>query len=172
MADNTTGDDLNECATGVGTERTRRRKPSWPAAAGIAGPACGKMLAPPNKRHFLRGVKHGVVRGVNSVVLRGYEGDVRRDVRDIAAGHAHWNPQTGRYEINGRSYGVEESGTVFPDSGDGIVKLNRLQYNALKEIAKVGGDLEKAETLRVDPRFQRKPEVIVLAMAVYNGTCK
>jgi hypothetical protein len=63
-----------------------------------------------------------MVRPDNSVVLRGNEDAMRDDVAQIAAGNARWNPSANRYEINGRSYGVEPSGTVFPDSGPSIVK--------------------------------------------------
>ncbi|MFC7533878.1 hypothetical protein [Actinoplanes sp. GCM10030250] len=144
--------------------------PPWRGRDDIAGPARGKDLDPPNNRHTLAGVKHGLVRPENSVILRGNEDAVRGDVREIAAGNAAWNPQTGRYEINGRSYGIEPSGTVFPDSGPGIARLDRNEYAALREIARADGDVEKVAAFQRDPRFLNNPEAIVKAKSIYDGT--
>ena len=83
---------------------------------------------------------------------------------------ARWNPETQRYEINGRSYGVEPSGTVFPDSGTGVVKLDRNEYAALVEIARAGGDPSRAPALTRDPRFVNNPGAVAKAKAIYDGT--
>lgn len=91
-------------------------------------------------------------------------------MRQIAAGNATWLPRTQRYEVNGRSYGVEQSGTVFPDSGAGIAKLDRNEYAALKEIAKANGDLSKVPAFSKDPRFVNNPQAIAKAKAIYDGT--
>jgi len=117
-------------AAGVGA-RPVPAGPPWPVAEGVDGAARGKTLNPPNARHTVAGARSGMVRPDNSVVLRGNEDAMRDDVAQIAAGNARWNPATNRYEINGRSYGVETNGTVFPDSGPGIVKLDRNEYAAL-----------------------------------------
>ncbi|WP_030459528.1 hypothetical protein [Kitasatospora sp. NRRL B-11411] len=146
--------------------------PPWPVVDGIAGAARGKSLNPPHRRHTLAGVKGGQVKGENSVILRGYESAVHDDVAQIAAGRAHWNAQTQRYEINGRSYGVEPHGTVFPDSGVGIVNMDRNEYAALKELAKADGDPSKVPAFSRDPRFRDNPHVITKAHAVYHGTHK
>ncbi|MFJ1753605.1 hypothetical protein [Kitasatospora sp. NPDC088134] len=74
--------------------------PPWPVVDGIAGAARGKSLNPPHRRHTLAGVKGGQVKAENSVILRGYESAVHDDVAQIAAGQAHWNAQTQRYEIS------------------------------------------------------------------------
>ncbi|MEW1909444.1 hypothetical protein AB0442_13460 [Kitasatospora sp. NPDC085895] len=144
--------------------------PPWPAKDGIPGAARGKSLNPPHKRHTLSGVRNGQVKAENSVILRGHEKDVHDDVAQIAAGNARWNAQTQRYEINGRTYGVEPHGTVFPDSGKGIVNMDRNEYAALKEIAKAGGDPSKVPAFTRDPRFRDNPQAIAKALAVYNGT--
>ena len=106
----------------------------------------------------------------NTVYLRGHEGVVTADVQAIAAGEAVWNAEKQRYEINGRSYGVESTGTVFPDSGAGMVKLDRNEYAALKEIVRAGGDLSAAPQLSRNPRFAENPEAVAKAKAIYDGT--
>ncbi|WP_306212352.1 hypothetical protein [Actinoplanes sp. RD1] len=106
----------------------------------------------------------------NTVYLRGFEDVAHRDVRAIAAGDAAWNPETQRYEINGRSYGVEERGRVFPDSGAGMVKLDRNEYAALREIVRAGGDVSAAPQLSRNPRFVENPGAVAKAKAIYDGT--
>ncbi|GLY31764.1 hypothetical protein Kisp02_51290 [Kineosporia sp. NBRC 101731] len=73
--------------------------------------------------------------------------DVSGDLRDIQEGRAPWNRSTSRYETpSGRTYGVEEpSGTVFPDSGPGLINLGRHEYHALKHYIQADGDRRKAE---------------------------
>ena len=144
--------------------------PPWPARDDIPGPARGKDLNPPHNRHTVNGARHGEVKPENSMILRGNEDSVRRDVSEIAAGNAQWNPQTGRYEINGRTYGVEQNGTVFPDSGPGIVKLDRNEYAALKEIARADGDVSKVNAFTRHPRFVNNPDAIATAKSIYDGT--
>jgi hypothetical protein len=144
--------------------------PPWPVAEGVDGAARGKTLNPPNARHTVAGARSGMVRPDNTVVLRGNEDAMGNDVAQIAAGNARWNPATNRYEINGRSYGVEANGTVFPDSGPGLVKLDRNEYAALTEIAKAGGDPAKVPAFQHNPRFTNNPDAIAKAKAIYDGT--
>jgi hypothetical protein len=144
--------------------------PPWPARDDVRGAARGKDLNPPNNRHTVAGARHGEVGAVNSLILRGNESAVRDDVARIAAGDARWLPETNRYEINGRTYGVEPSGTVFPDSGPGIVKLDRNEYAALKQIAIAGGDVDSVRVFTRDPRFVNHPEAIAKAKSIYDGT--
>jgi len=115
--------------------------PPWPAAPSVTGAARGASPNPPHRRHTITGARNGRIDEDNTVFLHGYQNVAPQDVQAIAAGHATWNPQTQRYEISGRSYGVESNGTVFPDSGTGMVKLDRNEYAALKEIVRAGGDL-------------------------------
>ena len=144
--------------------------PPWPARDDIPGQARGKLLNPPNDRHTVAGARHGQVNADNSVILRGGESAVREDIGQIAAGNAEWNPLTGRYEMNGRSYGIEPNGTVFPDAGPGIVKLDRNEYAALKEIARADGDIDSVKAFTHNPRFLSNPDAIAKAKAIYDGT--
>lgn len=104
------------------------------------------------------------------MILRGYEQQVNQDIADIAAGRAVFREKLGRYEINGRTYGVEPTGKVFPDSGPGIVELDRNEYLALKAITKAKGNAESVQAFVKDPRFIENPEAIQKAQAVYDGT--
>jgi hypothetical protein len=156
-------------AAGAGT-RPVPAGPPWPVADGVDGAARGKTLNPPNARHTVAGARSGMVRANNSVVLRGNEDAMRDDVAQIAAGNARWDKDASRYEINGRTYGVEPGGTVYPDSGPGIVKLDRNEYAALTEIAKAGGDPARVPAFTYDPRFVSNPDAIAKAKAIYDGT--
>jgi hypothetical protein len=142
----------------------------FPVASGVAGPARGRKLRMPNPRHTVRGARDGQVRPRNTVILTGYEQAVREDVEGIAAGRAELDHAGSVYSINGRSYGVEPQGTVFPISGPGLVQLDRNEYAALSEIAKAGGDIERVEAFRRNPRFTRNPDAVARAKAIYEGT--
>ncbi|MFG1805200.1 hypothetical protein [Streptomyces sp. NPDC049040] len=142
----------------------------WPTPDSVPGPAKGRSLRPPNARHTVSGAASGEVEADNSVILRGYQQQVNQDIADIAAGRAKFDEKSTRYEINGRTYGVEPTGTVYPDSGPGIVKLDRNEYAALKEIAKAKGNLEAAPQLTRAPRFTNNPEAVQKALAIYEGT--
>ena len=144
--------------------------PPWPAGDSVTGSARGESLKPPHPRHTIAGARHGKVDKDNTVFLRGHEGVAAQDVREIAAGDAFWDTATQRYQVNGRSYGVEPGGRVFPDSGAGMVKLDRNEYAALKEIARAGGDLSAAPQLSRNPRFTDHPEAVAKAKAIYDGT--
>ncbi|HEY0698044.1 MAG TPA: hypothetical protein VGD43_09575 [Micromonospora sp.] len=94
----------------------------------------------------------------------------RDDIAQIAAGRAKWDKDIQRYEINGRLYAVESTGTVFPVSGVGVAQLDRNEYAALKEIARAQGDLTKAPQLAREPRFVNNPEAVAKAKQIYDGT--
>jgi hypothetical protein len=142
--------------------------PPWPARDDIPGAARGKTLNPPNKRHTVSGVKSGQVKGDNSLILRGYEQSVHEDVAGIAAGHADWDPVAQRYTINGRSYGIEPSGTVFPVEGDGIINLSRNQYAALQHLIRAGGDPAAVPAFSRSPQFLKDPESVETALDLYR----
>ncbi|RZT79053.1 hypothetical protein EV382_2249 [Micromonospora violae] len=113
------------------------------ARKAIPGPAGKIPLKPPNSRHNLDSIRpKSPSKEVNTVVLPGT--DVAKDLDDIAAGRATWDPDRQRYLVNGRTYAVEPSGTVFPEAGPGLEQLNRAEYGALKEYIAAGGDIEKA----------------------------
>ncbi|WP_162688499.1 RHS repeat-associated core domain-containing protein [Streptomyces sp. ICC4] len=144
----------------------------WPASSDIPGPAAGKNLKAPNARHTVSGSASGEVRGNNTVILRGEMGTVKQDVADIASGKAAYISELDRYQVNNRLYGVEHSGTVFPDSGPGFVSLDRNEYAALQQVAKAKGDLSAAPQLSRNPRFTNNPGIVEKALAIYNGTYK
>lgn len=145
---------------------------SWKASDDIRGPAAGKDLRSYNPRHTISGAgRNKNFREENSVIMKGKEGEIKKDIEEIAKGNARYNKETDRYEINGRSYGVESGGTIYPDSGPGIVKLDRNEYAALSLISKAKGDMASIEKrLTMDPRFANNPEAVQKAIAVYNGT--
>jgi hypothetical protein len=78
--------------------------------------------------------------------------DVAGDLAGISAGRGRWVEETSRYEINGRTYAVESTGTVFPEAGPGFVKLSRSEYKVLKQLIGSDGDFDAAQdALRRDP---------------------
>jgi len=115
------------------------------------GPAAKIPLKPPNARHNLDSIRPGSpAKDKNTVVLPGT--DVAADLADISAGRGTWNTETNRYEVNGRTYAVESTGTVFPVSGPGFVNLSRSEYKVLKQLIGSGGDVDAARNaLRRDP---------------------
>ncbi|MGW6617759.1 hypothetical protein ACWGA0_30435 [Streptomyces erythrochromogenes] len=124
----------------------------------------------PNGRHTVSGAASGEIKESNSVILRGHQGHIAQDISDIAHGKAAYDPAIDRYEVNGRTYGVEPSGRVYPDAGPGIVKLDRNEYAALQQIAKAKGDISAAPQLTRAPRFTNNPGLVEKALAIYNGT--
>ncbi|MBL1106902.1 hypothetical protein JK361_20220 [Streptomyces sp. 5-8] len=164
------GDAYAMRVSGSGGAATGPGKGPWPVVNGVNGPAAGKSLLPPNPRHTVSGAGSGEIKEVNSVFLRGYERHANQDVADIAAGNATWRAQISRYQINGRTYEVEPSGRVFPDSGEGIVKLDRNEYAALQQIVKAKGDISAAPQLTRAPRFVNNPQAVQKALDIYNGT--
>ncbi|MER6114769.1 hypothetical protein [Streptomyces sp. NPDC001743] len=101
--------------------------------------------------------------------MRGHEGEVAQDIEGIAAGRAKWMESLTRYKINGRTYAIEDNGTVFPDSGPNIVNLNRVEYAALRQIVRARGDISAAPQLARNPKFLQNPEAIEKALKIYNG---
>ena len=144
----------------------------WQAGDDVVGPARGKTLRFPNKRHTVSGAGGGRVGEANTVILRGNEDLVRADIEGIAKNRATLSADGNTYEINGRKYRVEDNGTVFPVSGPGLVEMDRTEYAALKEIVRNKGDLSKSQQLQRDPKFVDNPEKVAKAKQVYDGTYK
>jgi len=117
----------------------------------VRGPAAKIPLKPPNNRHNLNNIRSkSPAKEKNTVVLPGT--DVAGDLEGISAGRGRWVEETSRYEINGRTYAVESTGTVFPDSGPGLVNLSRSEYKVLKQLIGADGDINAArDALRRDP---------------------
>ncbi|MFE7381455.1 Hint domain-containing protein [Streptomyces zhihengii] len=141
----------------------------WQTDPSVKGPAAGKKLKPPHKRHTVAGAKNGMVKEKNTVILKGREADVDADIQAIAEGKAKLVDNGSAYEINGRKYGVEENGRTFPISGNGLVELDRNEYAALTEIAKAGGRTDVPALTR-NPRFANNPAAVEKAKQVYDGT--
>ncbi|MFF8928215.1 hypothetical protein ACF1AO_13190 [Streptomyces longwoodensis] len=142
----------------------------WPAREDIPGPAAGQELKRPNSRHTISGAGSGEIKERNSLILRGYSDEIDRDIAAIAEGKANLAKDGNRYEINGRTYGVEPGGRVYPDSGPGIVNLDRNEYAALQQLVKAKGDISAAPQLTRNPRFVNNPQAVQKALAIYNGT--
>ncbi|MDT0452392.1 hypothetical protein [Streptomyces hesseae] len=157
-------------ADGRDHEAPPQRKGVWPARHDIPGPAAGEELKRPNPRHTPNGAAGREIKPKNSVILRGYLGKVDRDIEAIADGRAKLTEDGNRYEIDGRTYGVEDGGRVYPVSGPGIVILDRNEYAALQQIAKAKGDINSAPQLTRNPRFVNNPEAVQKALDIYNGT--
>lgn len=123
-------------------------------AQSTSGPAATTPLRPPNARHHLNGIRPASpAKAKNTVVLPGT--DVAADLADISAGRATWNADDNRYEVNGRTYGMESTGTVFPVSGPGFVNLSRSEYKVLKQLIGSVGDVDAARAaLRRDPSVE------------------
>lgn len=115
------------------------------------GPAAKIPLKPPNNRHNLNNIRpKSPAKEKNTVVLPST--DVAGDLEGISTGRGRWVEENSRYEINGRTYAVESTGTVFPDSGPGLVNLSRSEYKALKQLIGADGDIDAArDALRRDP---------------------
>jgi hypothetical protein len=116
------------------------------------------VLKKPAPRHTLKKVTQGsVAKDLNTVIEPRV--NVADDVQAVAEGKA----VPGRtadgiptYTVNGRTYGVEASGTLFPMSGDGFILLNRNAYKVLGIFNKFGNTpraLEIIELQRPTSRF-------------------
>jgi hypothetical protein len=129
------------------------RAPEEPPPRSVAGPAGRGPIREPHSRHNLNQIgRSSRVKESNTVVLPGT--DVAGDLDAIRWREATWDGTRGRYLVNGRSYGVEHSGTVFPDSGPGLIKLSRGAYKVLKQFIVSDGDIGAAEdVLKFDPNL-------------------
>lgn len=61
-----------------------------------------------------------------------------------AKGRAKLVPDNNMYEINGRAYRVEDTGTVFPESGPGLVDMDRIENAAGDFVAPPVADMNWA----------------------------
>ncbi|KDN79995.1 hypothetical protein DF19_23165 [Streptomyces olindensis] len=57
-----------------------------------------------------------------------------------------------------------------PAPDPGLAQLDRIEYAALKEIARNKGDVGKSQQLRRDPKFVDNPAKVDKAKAIYDGT--
>ncbi|MEW2295733.1 hypothetical protein ABZ719_24005, partial [Streptomyces sp. NPDC006743] len=141
----------------------------WPASDDVKGSARGKTLLYPNSRHDLSGIRGGVPKEENTVILPETKAEVRHDISEIAAGRAEFDPESQRYTVNGRRYAVEPSGRIFPVDGPGFIQMDRVEYSALKSIMRADGDLSKVQTMfSKAPQFRENPQAVEKAIALYR----
>lgn len=89
------------------------------------------------QRHELDRIKPNTgVKQVNSVALPGI--DTRAEIADIQHGFG-LRVGDSRYRINERVYVQKPDGAMYPESGDGIVKLTNPQFRALRLLIAHGG---------------------------------
>lgn len=114
----------------------------------VDGPAANHTLLPPNsKRHDLdRITPKSHAQKVNSVVDP--DVDMAADIAAIQRGEGTWNPETNEYEINNRTYKVEDTGVdglrTYPTGGEGVHNLSQLEYRLLQSMIKNNGDIDAA----------------------------
>ncbi|MGA1839283.1 MAG: DUF4157 domain-containing protein [bacterium] len=98
----------------------------------------------PAGRHYAGRVTQGTLtRGRNTVIEPSV--DVAGDVAAINAGKA--TRIGNNYIINGRTYGVEPNGTLYPISGPGFHQLNRGAFKALGIYNKFGNTSRATDIL-------------------------
>lgn len=103
----------------------------------VRGPAKHGVRPPTPGRHQLARIgRSSQPAEKNTIILPSV--DVDGDLEAIRTGRAQWNPATNRYEVSGRSWGVEPNGTAFPASGPGLITLTRSQFKALKDLNTAG----------------------------------
>jgi hypothetical protein len=113
-----------------------------------------RITAPVRSRHALNAIgKRSVIKRRNSVVLP--EVDMVYETDLIRRGHAEALGNN-RWRINDRVYVREEreAGTLFPESGPGIVLLTRNEYKALVTLARYNGFTEQAAR-----ELERTPDI-------------
>ncbi|MEC4016749.1 hypothetical protein [Streptomyces sp. H27-D2] len=114
-------------------------------------------------------MKNGAPDEKNTVILPETKAAVKADIAEIAAGRAFFDRVSQRYTVNGRSYVIEPTGRVFPDSGPGLVPLNRVEYTALKHIMRANGDMSKLQVMfSKAPQFRENPQAVEKALALYR----
>ncbi|MDQ3653559.1 MAG: hypothetical protein M3457_00585 [Chloroflexota bacterium] len=104
------------------------------------------------QRHELNRIKpNTAVKRVNSVALP--EIDTRAEIAGIQQGHGQ-RVGDSRYQINGRVYVGKPNGATYPENGDGIVQLTRLQFRALRLPIKHEG-----RTVDFDQATEKDPDI-------------
>ncbi|MEV7421029.1 Hint domain-containing protein [Streptomyces sp. NPDC091212] len=161
---------LHTYYVGVGTAAAlvHNNTCEWPVADGVAGPAAGKTLKRPHRRHTIKGSAGSEVKESNTVILDGMQKRIDDDIKGISQGKASLDPDGNTYRINGRGYEVKSNGTVFPKEGPGLVKLDRVEYSALQLMAK--GDAKSLKQLEMNPKFKENPQAVEKARRIIEGT--
>jgi hypothetical protein len=134
----------------------------------VTGPAAKIDPQLPNARHFLNKIRgNSQAKEENTVILPGV--DVAGDIADIQAGNAVWNPETNAYEVNGRTYEMHtDTGTVYPTGGEGVVDLNRAEYQMLKLMMGNNGNLDAVKLQTQQNPFLNSQSVWDNALSVFQ----
>lgn len=123
---------------------------------GSSGDVEGKGKAPPPRkvsmpasRHFIRKVtQRTVAKEKNSVIDPSV--DVYQDVTDINAGKGNFakTPEgVDTVTVNGRTYGIKPTGTLYPITGNGIMLLDNGAFKSLGVYNKFGNTSRATEIL-------------------------
>jgi hypothetical protein len=102
-----------------------------------------RSVRPPHPRHFLARVRQTTLTKARNTVLESWV-DVAADVGAINAGWAR--RQGDQFLVNGRLYGLEPNGRIYPISGAGVHQLGRGAFNALGVYNQFGRS-ERAEEI-------------------------
>lgn len=94
-----------------------------------------RVVRVPHRRHLLARVNQRTVAKARNSVIESWV-DVRADVAAINAGQATAQGET--LIVNGRTYGVEANGTIYPIAGEGIHVLDRGAFKAVGVYNTVG----------------------------------
>ncbi len=97
------------------------------------------IAAPVRSRHALDAIgRRSHIKEINSVALP--EVDLAAETDLIRRGYGEWLGND-RWRVNGRTYVREGNpkGTLFPESGPGIVRLGRAEFKALTILARYNG---------------------------------
>ncbi|HEX8434709.1 hypothetical protein [Archangium sp.] len=124
--------------------------------------AMGSFKAPNAKRHKIQSVRYSssAAKEKNSVVEPGL---IAEDMKVIEAGLAL--VEGDRLTVNGRTYGIEPGGTLFPIEGPGIHTLSRSEFKALGVLNEFGDGTERATKIFAhDPALT--PEAVERARSI------
>jgi hypothetical protein len=139
--------------------------PAYVESPKIPSPA----VKAPADRHFYNKIKQtSVAKDVNTVILPSV--DVAGDVEAINAGKAVAGKTAdgvATYTVNGRTYGVEPNGTLYPISGEGLFPLDRGEYKVLSVYRKFLGDTPEAND--VLNKMGATPEQRAAALKVWKA---
>lgn len=98
----------------------------------------------PHRRHYLTGfVANSAVKEKNSLLESWV--DTQADMEAINAGMGVYDPGTQWIRVNGRTYGIHDSGRAYPVSGEGIIEVSRGAYKALLIMRRYNGVNDRSE---------------------------
>jgi uncharacterized protein YukE len=133
------------------------------------GPSGGAAPLPqartPNARHNLTRVTTRTTKKAKNTVI-GPDVDVNADVEAIRAGN--YTRQGNDIVVNGRTYQMESSGTLFPVSGPGFYPLDRMSFMALGILNEEGG-LTAAAVQKLAVYRDMTPENIQAAVEAWRA---